>query len=115
LKIILAAWLLGISRFVVILGLDSEMQGSEKASMILVRAVWVSERSRGLRCAPDDRKNLQKQRQGKSRSPSGMTTKETTTTAKAKYRGLSTARRTIRPSAASVEMTSPGVRERGWE
>src|SRR5437879_2076150 len=28
------------------------------------------------------------------------------TTAKAEYRGLSTARRTIRPSAASVEMTS---------
>jgi hypothetical protein len=40
---------------------------------------------------------------GNSRSPSGMTTKEATATAK--YGGLSTSRRTMTPSAASVEMT----------
>jgi hypothetical protein len=73
-----------------------------------------------LRCAQDDGKNKQRQEQttartnnskDNSRSPAGMTTKEATATAKimkpqgAKYRDLSTARRTMRLSVAAVEMT----------
>jgi hypothetical protein len=74
-----------------------------------------------LRCAQDDGKNKQPQKQttaknqsktdngesqnkgnGRSRSPSGMTTKKSNSNCE--YRGLSAARRTMMPSAASVEM-----------